>query len=63
MEYRVELLGISEFLPIKYSYTGPINWLYLTNTRSTVKIKISVVMTYRTDARYRIVAITQYNTV
>ena len=44
MGYRVELLGISDFLPVyyicldkDYSNTGPIKGLYLKNTRSTVK--------------------------
>ncbi len=43
MGYRVELLGISDFLPVQYtnsnkdySNTGPIKGLYLTSTRSTV---------------------------
>ena len=56
MGYRVELLGISDFLRVQYtcldkdySDTGPIKGLYLKNTRSTVKYKHK----YGNDVPYR----------
>ena len=56
MGYRVEILGISDFLPVQYtrldmdySDTGPIKGLYLKNTRSTVKYKHK----YGNDVPYR----------
>jgi hypothetical protein len=49
MGYRLELLGISEFLLEQYSDTSPIKGLYLKNTRSTVKYKNM----YGNDVPYR----------
>jgi hypothetical protein len=73
MGYRVELLGISEVLPVpvqyrtvRYSDTSPINkGLKLKNTRSTVKYKHKYGndVPYRRTVRYRTVAVTQYCTV
>ena len=62
MGYRLELLGISEFLPVNYSDLDPIKGLYLKNTRSTVKYKnmYGTDVPYRRTAPYGIVAITQY---
>ena len=64
MGYRVELLGISDFLPVQYtnsslsscldkdcSDTGPIKGLYLKNTRSpcrTLRYYSSHAIQYRT---------------
>ena len=62
MGYRLELLGILEFLPIQYSDTGPIKGLYLKNTRSTVKLKnmCGTDVPYRRTIPYGNVAVTQY---
>ncbi len=46
-----------------YSDTDPIKRLYLKNTLSTVKYKISMVKTYRTDVRYGTVLYQSHNTI